>query len=452
MRTVMKRALSGALCAALCGPAATAGGPERAPADERVADAVPTVAAAGVAGATAQTRRAQRIEDVTVYKVAKVLTMDEGERVVNNAAVVVRNGKIDWVGKAKDLAEYPGAVVVERPDLWLVPGLIELHNHTAGDLSDLNDMVYLTNPGLRSADTVVPDTFEVERAQQGGVTAALLIPGSGTNMSGFGTAVKFAGDSVAEVIVRSPGSIKIAQAGNPEWYWTGVGRSFMNFNTRQTLEGARDYHLAWEAFERGESDDEPAFDPVFDDFRGLFRRDFPASVHTQGYQLVMTTVDMLARKLNIKVVLDHSTFDGWKVAPLVLDMGEDNVITMVGPRGMYFDFTQRKIHGNVSRWYDGGVRKLGMNTDSPVIPQEELVYQATMAAHYGLPREAALKGLTSVAAEALQVDDRMGTIEVGKDADFCLWTGDPLDPRSHVELTVVNGEVAHDAQKEGRRF
>lgn len=388
----------------------------------------------------------------TVYRVGKVLTMDGDERVINNAVVVVRGGRFEWVGRAEEAPSLEGAEVIERADLWLVPGFIEMHNHTAGDLGDLNDMVYLTNPGLRSADTVVADTHEVKRAQQGGVTAALLIPGSGTNMSGFGTAVKFAGDTVKDVIIRSPGSVKIAQAGNPEWYWTGVGRSFMNYNTRQTLENARDYHLAWESFEKGESEDEPEFDPVFDGFRDLFRRKYPASVHTQTYQLVMTSVDMLAVKLGIRVVLDHSTFDGWKVAPLVLEAGEGNVITVCGPRGIYFDFTQRRIHGIVSRWYDGGVRKLGINTDSPVIPQEELIYQATMATHYGAPREAALRGLTKVASEALQVDDRMGSIEPGKDADFCLWTGDPLDPRSHVELTVVDGEVVHDAQREGRRF
>ena len=110
-------------------------------------------------------------------------------------------------------------------------------------------MVYLTNPGLRTLDAVNPESDDVKMARSGGVTTALLIPGSGTNMSGFGTIVKFAGRTVDEMVLKSPGSLKIAQAGNPERYWYGVGRSFMNYNTRQTLQKALAYHRAWEAFE-----------------------------------------------------------------------------------------------------------------------------------------------------------------------------------------------------------
>jgi len=384
----------------------------------------------------------------TAYRVGKLITMDDADRVINNAVVLVQGTKIARVGSQQEVTVPDGYRVVNAKQLWLVPGLVDPHNHTAGSLMDLNDMVYLTNPGLRTLETIVPDNDIIRSARAGGVTSVLLIPGSGTNMSGFGTIAKTGGHTVEDVVRRSPGSLKIAQAGNPEWYWFGVGRSYMNYNTRQTLLKAKAYHEKWNAFEQGKTKVKPLYDPIFDGFRGLFRGEYPVTVHTQIYQVVMTTIDMLAKKLGLHTVLDHSTFDGFKTAPLVL---EQDLYTMNGPRQYWFDYSQRKMHGNAARWWQGGVKKLGINTDAPVVPQKELSYQAAMACWYGWLPYPALKGVTRIPAEALQIDDHVGSIEVGKDADFGLWTGDPIDPRSSCELTVVRGTVVYDA-KVKRRF
>ncbi len=384
----------------------------------------------------------------TAYRVGKVVTVDDADRVINNAVVLVADGKIERIAPQHEIEVPDGYDVVDAKHLWLVPGLVDPHNHTAGSLMDLNDMVYLTNPGLRSLEAVVPDNEIITSARAGGVTTVLLIPGSGTNMGGFGTLAKTGGSTVDDVVQRSPGSLKIAQAGNPEWYWFGVGRSYMNYNTRQTMNKAKAYHEKWNAFEQDKTRDKPLYDPVFDGFRGLFRGEYPVTVHTQIYQVVMTTIDMLSKKLGVRTVLDHSTFDGFKTAPLVV---EQDMYTMNGPRQYWFDYSQRKMHGNAARWWQAGVKKLGINTDAPVVPQKELSYQAAMACWYGWLPYPALRGVTKMPAEALLIDDRVGSIEVGKDADFGLWTGDPIDPRSSCELTVIRGEVVYDA-KVKRRF
>jgi len=389
---------------------------------------------------------------VTAYRVAKVVTMDADDRVINNATVLVRGERIEAVGRSREIEIPEGASVVDMPRAWLVPGLVELHNHTAGSLSDLNDMVYLTNPGLRTLETVVPGTFEWHRAQAGGITTALLIPGSGTNISGLGTVVKFTGGNTqAEAVARSPGSLKVAQAGNPERYWWRVDRMLMNYNTRRTLREAQAYHEAWTAWENGELDEQPEFNLLYDEYRGMFAREYPASVHTQIYQVILTTVEMLGREFGLRVVLDHSTFDSWKVAPLVLEVGEENIITIVGPRSHFFDLTQRKMMGIVQRWHQAGITKLGINTDSPVIPQEELTNQAAIACWLGFDPYLALAGLTRVGAEAVMMEDQIGSIEPGKDADFVLWTGDPIDPRHRVLINVVNGRVVYDSERDGIR-
>jgi imidazolonepropionase-like amidohydrolase len=387
-------------------------------------------------------------EDVTAFRVGKVITMDADDTVINNAVVIIEGNRIVNVGRQRDIEIPDGVKVIDMPQSWLVPGLVELHNHTAGGLGDLNDLVYLTNPGLRTLETVVPETNNIKRARAAGVTTALLIPGSGTNLTGFGTIVKFAGDSVEEMVVRSPGSLKIAQAGNPERYWYGVGRTMMNYNTRRTMEQARDYHLAWKAFEDGETDEQPNFNPIYHEFRGLFEREFIASVHTQAYQVVMTTLDMLADKLELHTVIAHGTFDAWKTAPLALERGQENVQAVVGPRAFQLDRTQRKIHGIAARWWQGGMRELGVNTDAPVIPQEELPYQAAMGVYYGWRPYEALRGVTIIPARAMRMDERVGSIEVGKDADFGIWTGDPIDPRSYTQITVINGRIVYNAEED----
>jgi imidazolonepropionase-like amidohydrolase len=379
------------------------------------------------------------------FRVGKALTMDGEDRVLNNAVVLVADGKIERVGPADEVDIPDGYRLIEKPNHWLLPGLVDAHNHSAGSSRDLHDYVYLTNPGLRTLEALVPESEDNKRSRAGGVTTVLNISGSGNNMSGFGTVTKLAGKNVDEMLIRSPGCLKLSQAGNPERYWYGVSRTFMYYNLRQTLQKALAYHQAWERYEKGETTEKPQFDLFWDDFRDVFRRDLIALVHTQMYQVVMSSVDMLAKKLKIRIVLGHSTFDAYKTAPLVVEQGD--IYTSNGPRQIHFDRHQRKIMGNAARWWQGGVRKLGINTDAGVIPEEELPFQAAMACHYGWKPYEALRGITRIPAETLMIEDRVGSIEVGKDADLGLWTGDPLDPRSACELTVVDGKIVYDASQ-----
>lgn len=383
------------------------------------------------------------------FRVAKVVALDDNDTVINDAVVLVRDGKLERVGSAGEVEIPKSYRVYEFPERWLAPGLVEGHNHTAGGLFDLNDGVYLTNPGLNTRATIQPQNDGAKEARTGGVTTAMLIPGSGTNISGMGTVVKMGGKTPDEAIIRSPGSLKIAQAGNPERWFIRSQRRFMNWNTRQTLQKALDYHEAWQAFESGSSKTKPAFNPIFDAWRGVFRHEVPVTLHTQIYQVVMTSIDMIANKFKLWTVLDHCTFDGWKTAPLVLDT---DAWAINGPRQLFFDRSAARIIGNADGWWKNGVHKLGINTDAPVVPEKQLSLQAAMACWLGWLPYPALRGVTAVPAKALGLYDRVGSIEKGKDADFGIWTGDPLDPRSSCLMTVIDGNVVYDATKGQRRF
>lgn len=393
--------------------------------------------------------------EVVAIRAAKILTMDDEDTVLNDAVIVLRGKTIVALGERGEVEIPKGARIVDAGERWILPGFVDCHDHVAGSLRDLNDGVYLTNPGLRTVDTLDPENENLKNAVAGGVTTVLLIPGSGNNMSGFGTVSRTAGRTGAEMTVRAPGSLKIAQAGNPERYWFGVGRSYMNYNLRQTLEKAKAYHEAWTAYEqqvmkvgKAKAGPAPARELLWDGFRGLFRGEFPVSVHTQMYQVVAKTIRMLHDRFGFKVMLDHSTFDGYKNAPAIVERQMD---TIVGPRQYFFDRTERRIVGCAQMYYQQGVRKLGINTDAPVVPQEELTLQATIGCRLGLDPYVALKGLTIVPARALGLGDRIGSLEVGKDADFATWSGDPIDPRSACHKTWVQGRLVYDAAKK-RRF
>lgn len=386
-------------------------------------------------------------EPLLALRAAKVFTSAE-PRVVDNGLVLWRGRQLVAVGRAEQLELPDGLVVEDLGDLWLVPGLVEPHDHIAGSLSDLNDAVYLANPELTTHEVVEPGNQNARDGVAGGVTTALLIPGSATNMGGMGMVVKLAGGrNVDDVVVRSPGSLKVAQAGNPErWGWDGSrSRLLMNWNTRHTLERG----LAWaEAYLAGDA----PMDFELSGFIGLLRGTVPVSVHTQIYQVVLMTITMQKRDLGLEAFIDHGTFDGYKTAPLAAAL---DVPVMTGPRQYYFDRANASFQGCAAGWAvevpNGLV--LGYNTDAPVVPQEELTYQAAMGVRHGHDDPAgALVGVTANSAFALKVDDVCGSLRPGLDADMVAWDGFPLDPRSSVVKVWVRGELVYDAARDGRRF
>lgn len=404
---------------------------------------------ATVSAYPAATERGEAAKGLAV-RAGKLITMDGDDRVLNGAVVLIRGKKIEAVGPDGEIKIPEGYRVIDARDRWVVPGLVDYHSHVAGDLSDLNDGVYLTNPGLRTVETLTPNNEYVKDARAGGVTSLLLIPGSGTNQTGFGTLCKSAGRTPEDIIIKAPGTLKIAQAGNPEWYWYGVGRSFMNWNTRITLLIAKAYHQAWCDYEEGKVTEKPDFNLAWHDFRGVFRREYGTSVHTQGYQLMQMTARMLNDEIGIWTVPDHCTFDGYKTAPL---MAERGMVIVAGPRNIWFDRLDRRIFGIPAKYKEGGVEKVGTNTDAPVLPIEEHFFQATVACHMGWDDTyEALRGLTRTTAEAGLIDDRVGSIEKGKDADLAIFTGDPIDPRNHCEMTIIDGRVVYDTSCNDRRY
>ena len=237
----------------------------------------------------------------------------DGPMAIDGAVVLVRDGRIEAVGRKGELAVPEGYDVRDLGDHWLAPGLIDLHSHVAMGLRDLSETVFLTNPGMRSSVGVVPEFIELRYAVAGGVTTVLHIPGSATNMGGAGVLLRTGGETYEEMLVRDPGSLKLAQAGNPERRGPWLPqRSLMNWNTRDTFRRGVAYARRWVAHELGFGP-RPERDLQFDIFRALVKGEAQVSTHTQIYQVVRMTLTMVVGEFGLPVFIDHGTFDGYRV-------------------------------------------------------------------------------------------------------------------------------------------
>ncbi|MEM1068702.1 MAG: amidohydrolase family protein [Planctomycetota bacterium] len=380
--------------------------------------------------------------------VGKVITA-VGEPIVDGR-ILVSEGKIEAIGTQKELSIPDGYQVIDHPNSFAMPGLIDAHSHVGGSF-DLNEMVYQTNPELRNWDQIIPHNDALKKAIAGGVTTVCFIPGSGTNMGGWGALMKTGPGSVEDVIIKAPGVLKIAQSGNPERRSgeVGSGRMGMNHVIRRQLEEGRYYVREWDSYEAGRLDYKPEVNLRLEYFKPLFRRQIPVVVHTQAYQVVQSTLRILHDEMRLRVVIDHGTFDSYKISDEII---KRDIPVMAGPRGFRYEPEDGQIKGIVAEYADRGVIALGVNTDAPVVPQEELAFQATMAVRYGWNPDAAIRGLTIEAAKALMIDDRVGSLEVGKDADIVITTGSIVDPREYVEQVFIDGSSVYDIKVDRRRF
>ncbi len=370
---------------------------------------------------------------------------------IDDGVVLIHGKKIAAVGAFGSVEIPAGAEIIDATNHLVVPGFIEMHNHTG--ISDAHDIVFQVNPELRVVDNIQFRTGEMKTAVAGGMTTLMAIPGSGTNMGGFGVVMKTWGRTPEDVIVRFPGSLKIAQAGNPERFGgeVGAGRMGMNWLIRNVLIEGREYNRAWERYEKGETKTAPEKNLRYEMLRGLFRKEYPITVHTQWFQVVQSTIRILKRELNLDPVVDHGEWEGYMNTPELHELG---IQVAAGPRGYDYDRRQARFIGIPAAYYWRGIDEdsIGVNTDAPVVPQEELPYQVSMAIRLGLPEDVALKSVTINPARMLKLEKRIGSLEPGKDADVCVWTGDPFDPRHRTQVVIIDGDVAYDAARDGIRF
>jgi len=372
----------------------------------------------------------------------KVLSVNDADEIFSPGLILVEKGKITYVGKPR---EYPASVpTVEHPDGWAVPGYIDLHTHIhTGGWGDINDMCRNVNPELRAAAGMRPDNRLMQVACAGGVTTLFGISGSGTNISGFGLLYKTkTSRSFDEAVLANPGGMKVAQDSNPGRlagnHAFGRSRAGMGW----ALEDVCNRALAAVRQDR--------FDPSLEDLKKVMTRELPVLIHTAGSEGVINTARMWKNLYDTRCVVSHGSFDGWKAAPALAEWG---MPVNHGPRTMdFYSSRNGRINGSGAEYVAAGVPTFSLNTDSSVMPQEELFLQGSMSARLGADSYQMLRALTIHPAKTFSIDDRIGSLEPGKDADIVVYSGDPIDPRSAVLNVWIEGTNEYKREAGNQRF
>lgn len=370
----------------------------------------------------------------------KVLTADDDDRVVERGMLLVRNGRIAYVGERATVPA--GYELVDAGEAWATPGMIDLHSHVqGGGFGDINDMVIPVNPELRASTALRPGNELIKLACASGVTTLFGIPGSGTSNSGFGIVYKTKLSAPFDAcVVREPGGMKIAQSYNPERRAGDFGA------TRAGLTWIlQDVNAKAIAANR-----EGREVKALENLQRVHKGELPVLIHSAGSDGWAAAARMWQLDYHTRCVLSHGCFDAHLTAPWIVETGAP---INAGPRTM--DYTVARdgaITGTAARYLAAGAKNLSLNTDAPVMPQEELFLQGSVSARLGADAYQMFRALTIHPARAFGLDHRMGSLEVGKDADIVLRAGSPLDPRAPVERVFIDGKLEYDRVRDGQSF
>lgn len=388
-------------------------------------------------------------------KAGKILTMAPADKsavdtvVINHGIILLKDGKIEALGPQADIEIPKEYKVIDASDRWVTPGIIEAHTHI-GTEGGFNDMVTPLNPELQIAECVNPEDITIKKAVTGGVTTIHTMPGSGTNLAGFSVIIKLDSSDPENMILRELGAMKITQAFNPERRGGDLGstRMGMSWSLRHILKQAKQYTDTWQAYEQGKRKEKPEFRPELEKMRKVFNGEIPTINHTYSPWGVMQTMRMFNDENKLNVIPTHTAYGGFLVGAEAAK--RDGVSINIGPRLVEFSRPNYdgRFHGMGAEYSKAGVKNLSINTDavgwsSWIAPQEELSFQASMSAHLGLDDREALKAITINSARALEIDDRVGSLEVGKDADIVIKEGSLLDHTTPVDLVLINGKIVY---------
>ncbi|OLT39955.1 amidohydrolase [Saccharomonospora sp. CUA-673] len=362
---------------------------------------------------------------------------------IDGGVVLMDDGKIVAVGA--DVSIPAGADVVDAAGQWVLPGFIDAHAHLgvhedgegwSGD--DTNEMTDPNGARFRALDGIDPYELGFDDALSGGVTSVVIKPGSGNPIGGRTVGVKTWGRTVVDMTFAEDVSVKSALGENPKRVYgekdkTPSTRLGVAATLREAFTKARNY-AAQREHARSEGtpfDVDLTMETLVDVLDGKLYWD----QHTHRADDIVTAV-RLADEFGYKLVVNHGT-EGHLIADF---LAERDVPVILGPL-----FTSRSKVELRNRTLRGagilaraGV-KLAITTDHPVIPIHFLVYQAALAVKDGLDRDTALRSLTVNPAEILGLDDRIGALKPGMDADVVVWSGDPLDVMSRARRVFVRG-------------
>lgn len=379
----------------------------------------------------------------------KIMTM--ADRMYENGYVCVSGEKITAVGDMGELSQEKigkEEQVLDVDGAWVMPGLIDAHCHvgmseekwgSVGD--DCNEMTSPVTPHLRAVDAVNPMDPAFHEAIMAGITSLMTGPGSSNVVGGQSVFMKVQGRCMDHMILRSPAAMKVAFGENPK----------MNYGEKDVMPGSRMAiaGMLREELYRAccyrEKKEQGKIEKGNEDFRmecwlPVLKKEIPLKAHAHRVDDILTAI-RIAKEFDLDMTLDHCT-EGHLIAD---DIAASGFPAIVGP-----DLSSRsKIEVKNMSFKTAGVLerariKTAIMTDHPVSLIRYLPLCAGLSVKQGLSMEGGLKAITIHAAQICGVDERVGSLEVGKDADIAVFSGNPMEVFTKTLHTFINGkEIWH---------
>lgn len=379
---------------------------------------------------------------------AKICPQGENASEIENGYICIEDGIIT------DLAEGAPKKITDRDinlnGLRVYPGFIDIHTHIGligdgqgAEGEDVNEDSDPITPHLRTIDGLCFTDGYFSDAVKAGVTACVTGVGSTNPIGGDLVAIHTNGRCADEMLIKRVG-IKLALGENPKSTFSErdsapITRMATAALIREALYKAKRYlQDKSDAEENGES--MPEYDIKSEALAPLLNREIKAHFHCHRADDIMTAV-RIAEEFKLDYVLVHCT-EGYKIADL---LGEKGASAIAGP--IICDRGKPELSGltvaNAGILYKNGVG-LAICTDHPEIPIQYLPTSAAYCVKEGLPRETAIRAITSNAAAIAGIDHVTGDLAIGRSADMVVTDGDPLEIMTNVKMTIIKGKIVYN--------
>ncbi|WP_373116594.1 amidohydrolase [Holdemania massiliensis] len=360
------------------------------------------------------------------------------------ADVLAENGKITAIGQ--NLIVPQDCEIIDATDKNVYPGFVEAHCHIGLDGSgigfegdDCNEMTDILTPQLRAIDGINPMDPTFREAALAGITTVCTGPGSANVLGGTFTAIKTVGKRVDKMIVKKEVAMKCAFGENPKRCYKDKN----NYSRMSTASKLREMLLKAKEYDRkvtAAAEDEsklPPLDVKLEALRPVLHRELLLKAHAHQANDIFTAL-RIAQEFNVKLTLEHVT-----EGHLIVDELKDEPVPMaVGPSLTHASkFELRNKTFETPGILAAAGCQVSIITDSPVIPQQYLPLCAGLAIKSGMKEWDALKAITINAAKHIGIEDRVGSLEIGKDADILVMEGSCFEVSAQPEVVIIDGKV-----------
>ena len=386
-----------------------------------------------------------------VFRGAQIIPI-EGEP-IENGVLIIENGKITAVGGSNTRVPR-GAEIHDVSGKVIMPGLVDTHSHI-GEGSG-GDRSAALHPDVRIMDTVNPRSTSFDKARAGGITAVNIMPGSGHLMSGQTVYVKLRdANKIEDMLIYLDedktiyGGMKMANGtnsiGNSPFPGTRAKSAAM---VRELFVKAQNYRAKIEAA-NGDEGKMPERDLQMEALLEVLDGKRTVHNHTHRHDDILTAI-RLSQEFGYRLVLQHVS-EAWKVADEIAEAGVPASIITLDSHGGKLE-TMEISNSNGAALEKAGAL-VGMHTDDGITDSRLFLRSAALAVREGMSREKGLESVTIANAKMMDIDDRVGSLKRGKDADFIILSGDPFSVYTHVEQTWIEGVKVFDrSNEEDRKF